>query len=227
MVNGTLRRAESAAALLRSRRWQPLWAHTLRGLMPAALFRVARLVICRLDEPPATATGCLTLRFAGRDDLDALCAVRDRRRAYRRYLDAGARPVLGWLGERPATICWLEPGRVHLSPSNGYRFEMEADEVWAFGCEVSEPLRRRGLYREHWARLMEILRHRGVHAAYLAVMQDDARSLAAHRRIGFEPVWQLSVVRLCGITRHRAVDLRDGQGRVVSGFGRWKGASRH
>jgi RimJ/RimL family protein N-acetyltransferase len=206
----TSRKLSSFGRLLREERWRDVRAHLTRGLLPAQIFRYAYLFIERLDEgslrsgfsPPGFA-----LRPVDRGDLPALLSLRDRDDGFRSSFEAGYLGLLGHLGERPATLSWVKLSRRHVSESNGYVLEMPARSAWTLGAWVDPDLRGRGLYAAHAAAVLHHLRLRGVDRLYCAVEADNAASMSAHEKVGWQKILSVRTLRLAGLTFCRVRDL--------------------
>lgn len=179
------------------------WA--ARSVLPWGLFRANRLVIAQLDLDGVPAPGPgpgLRVRWAGPADIERLAWVKRRTTQFRHFFEQGHRCAVGELDGQPASFAWIECGAGHRSAPNGYVFGMAPDECWAFGAVVAPAFRRRGLYAAHWQGLAGLLRAGGIARVFVAIEADDARSMAAHRRAGFRPLYLFGMVRVAGTMRH-------------------------
>jgi hypothetical protein len=197
-----------------------------RALFPAFLFRRNAMLITRLREVrrlprPLPRIG---IRWGGREDEPALLRIRPREGGYAAHLDDPAcRLLVGEVDGQLASFNWFRTDEWHASRTNGYSFLLGPGAVWAFGFEVDPSFRMSGIFHKHWAVGMELLREIGVDRVYGSVQADNPRSVNSHRRLGFEMIYHFSVLRVAGLTFHRAVPDEGTDLPASRGLGRWIG----
>jgi L-amino acid N-acyltransferase YncA len=199
--------------MVREGRWATLRATALRGTFPAPLFRWNRLRIERISlesarEAPPLEGGTLDVGWAGPHDIDLLLSVRDKPGAFERSFREGYWCAVGRLDGEPVTMSWVETAAWHVSRTNAYQVKLPADAGWHIGSFVREHLRGRGLYAHHTLGLLRKLREQGLGQLYCAVEADNPASRRAHERVGYEPVFELRVLRLLGLTLCAVSDRR-------------------
>ncbi len=204
------------------RDWRSLAAHTLRGLFPAAAFRVHRTIVVRLHAPAPGARADVTVRRGTRTDLALLPRIKARERGFEAEWSAGCTLFLAEIGGVPAGFEWIDHAPRHVSPPNAYAFALPPGSAWAFGVEVAPAFRGRGVFHALAAGALADLAANGVARVYSAVLADNTASLHAHRRAGFAALYEVLVVRFAGLVWHHARPLLPGF--VPSrGWGRWAG----
>lgn len=212
-------------SLLRARRRAELRAALSRSLFPPAVYRANTLVIVRAERlrPLPRPLASIHVRWGTPADEPLLQALRRRREGYGHHFAAGRLLLLGTSENTPVSCSWVELGSVHESPANGYRFRYGADAAWLFGAEVAPAFRFAGAFHKHFVEALRLLGERGVVRAYGSVQADNPNSLGAHVRLGFEPLWTLSVTRVAGLTRHDAAPGAGCPWARERGFGAWDG----
>lgn len=212
-------------SMVRSKQWDGLRAVLERDLVPARLFRRNAMAIVKLREcrPLPRPLEAAVFRWGRREDEPALQAIRPRPKGYGHQFDAGHLLFIGEFGGEVASYSWFETESPHRSKSNGYLFHYPFNAVWAFGLEVHPRFRLSGIFHKHWVEGLRLLRARGVDTVYGSVQLDNNRSIQSHFRLGFEFLWELHIMRLAGLTRHRARPGTDGSGPIQSGWSIWQG----
>ena len=199
--------------LLREGRWASLRATALRGVLPAPVFRWNRLRIERIslenarDAPPLNGYAH-EVHWAGPDDIGVLLSVRDKPDAFERSFRKGCWCAVGVLEGEPVSMSWVETDAWHVSRANAYQVKLPAGAGWHVGSYVRDDLRGRGLYAHHTLGLLRKLREQGLSQLYCAVEADNPASRRAHERVGYEPVFELRVLRLLGLTLCAVSDRR-------------------
>jgi RimJ/RimL family protein N-acetyltransferase len=199
--------------MVREGRWASLKATFLRGVFPAPLFRWNRLRIERISlagarQAPPLDRRTLRVQWAGPGDTGRLLRVRDKPEAFERSFRDGHWCALGQLDGEPATMSWVETADWHVSRTNAYRMKLPAGAGWHIGSFVREDLRGQGLYAHHTLGLLRMLHAEGLRELYCAVEADNAASRRAHERVGYEPLFELRVLRLLGLTLCAVEDRR-------------------
>jgi hypothetical protein len=221
----TWAKVRTAADLVTAREYGTLRATLERGTFPAALLRRNQLLIERLPVPiipePDEGPRGLALRWADPDEIDLLLRVRHRRRAFRASFAAGHRCVVGLLDGEPATVEWVEITGAHVSTANGYSLDLPPASAWILGSFVRPDMRGQRLFARHTRCLAELLMAEGVQQGYCAVEVDNPASRRAHLQAGYEGLYQFHVLRLLGVTRHKAWDLQRPEVPPVIGWGPW------
>lgn len=215
----------TAADLVAAQRYRELRATLERGTFPFVLFRRNRLLIERLPldgpEDPGLPPDGLRVEWADPSDMEALCRVRNRREAFELGFVEGHLCAVGWLGEEPVTLEWINRTRQHVSAANGYSLKLPPQSAWLLGSYVRPDMRGHRLYPRHTRALAPLLRERGLRQGYCAVEVDNPASRKAHLAAGYEELLQFHVLRVLGVTRHKVRDLRVEGARAKSGWGPW------
>lgn len=221
-------RARTALRFVREGRFRALRATVARGLFPAPLFRRNRLIIAATEQVPEPARPLpgFELHWGSRRDLPRLSKVRNRPREFERFLEAGCLCLLGAVDGEPVSFSWIELEHSHVSRPNAYCFPLGQGAAWAFGFSSIRGLEDRELFHHHWWNKMRLLGEAGIREVFLAVQSDDQQERTAHRVAGFEMVFELDLLRICGATFHRVGDLSRGGARLSAGFGSWEAAPR-
>jgi RimJ/RimL family protein N-acetyltransferase len=107
-------------------------------------------------------------------------------------------------------MSWVETDAWHVSRANAYRVKLPAGAGWHIGSYVREDLRGRGLYAHHTLGLLRKLRQEGLAQLYCSVQADNLPSRSAHEKVGYQPVFELQVLRLLGLTVCSLRDRRNG-----------------
>ena len=82
-----------------------------------------------------------------------------------------------------------------------------------------------GIFHKYWVESLPLLAERGISEVLGSIQADNPLSINSHRRLGFELLYALRVVRAAGATWHRA-EPGEGTGLPASrGFGPWHGAA--
>jgi hypothetical protein len=82
-----------------------------------------------------------------------------------------------------------------------------------------------GIFHKYWVETLPLLAARGISEVLGSIQADNPLSINSHRRLGFELLYTLRVVRAAGTTWHRA-DPADGSNLPASrGFGPWHGSA--
>jgi len=213
--------------LAREGKREELKALVTRGLLPAWAFRANELVIVRLTRPRPLprALPHVAIRPAGPADEPLFQAIRPRKGGYGVNFERGSLAFLGEVSGEPAAFGWFELGERHRSKTNGYSFALGPGAAWAWGIEVEPRFRLSGIFHKYWVESLPLLAARGVSEVLGSIQADNPLSINSHRRLGFELLYTLRVVRAAGVTWHRA-DSADGSQLPASrGFGPWHGAA--
>jgi hypothetical protein len=215
----------TAIDILRSGNRSTFRAALTRALLPASIFRINELVIVRLTERPRLPRPLerVTVRWASREDEEALQRIRPREDGYQANFDSGAWCLLGEVDGEPGSFNWFEIGAWHESRTNAYRFWLGPRAAWAWGFEVLPRFRMSGIFVKQWAFAVEALAEHGIDTIYGAVQTDNPASVTAHLRLGFEELYRFRVTRFAGLVRHRAEPGRDLDAPAASGWGSWIG----
>ena len=221
-------RVRTALRFVREGRFRALRATVARGLFPAPVFRRNRLIIAAVEDVPSP-SGLLPgfdLRWGSRRDLPRLVKVRNRPREFEQFFGAGCLCLLGELAGEPASFSWIELEHSHVSRPNAYCFPLGPGAAWAFGFTGIRGIEDEELFHHHWWWKMRLLKDAGISEVFLAVQSDDELERRAHRNAGFEMVFELDLLRVCGATFHRVGDLSRGGARLSAGFGSWEAVPR-
>jgi GNAT superfamily N-acetyltransferase len=215
----------TAIDMLRSRDVTGLRATLTRALLPASIFRINELVILRLRERPRLPRPLerIRVRWATREDEEALQHVRPRHEGYASNFDTGSWCLLGEVDGEPASFNWFEVGPWHGSRTNAYRFWLGPHAAWAWGFEVLPRFRMTGIFVKQWAVAFDELAGHGIDTIYGAVQTDNPGSVAAHERLGFEELFHYRVTRVAGLVRHHVTPGRDLEAPEEKGWGAWIG----
>lgn len=211
--------------LAREGKRDELKALVTRGLFPAWAYRDNALAIVRLRQPRPLPRPLpqVTIREATPADEPLFQRVRPRRGGYAVNFAKGSIAFLGEVSGEPAAFGWFELGERHLSETNGYTFALGPGAAWAWGIEVEPRFRLSGIFHKYWVETLPRLAPRGVDRVLGSIQADNPLSVNSHRRLGFELLYQFRVVRLAGMTWHRA-DPGEGTGLPASrGPGVWHG----
>ncbi|MCU0222990.1 MAG: hypothetical protein MUF27_02750 [Acidobacteria bacterium] len=213
--------------LARDGKRDELKALVTRGLFPAWAFRANEQVIVRLTRPRPLprALPQVAIRPAGPDDEPLFQAIRPRKGGYGVNFQRGSIAFLGEVSGEPAAFGWFELGERHRSRTNGYTFALGPRAAWAWGIEIEPRFRLSGIFHKYWVETLPALAERGIDEVLGSIQSDNPLSINSHRRLGFELLYALRVVRALGATWHRA-DPGEGTGLPASrGLGPWHGAA--
>lgn len=210
--------------LLREGKSGEVRAYLGRALFPAWLWRKNEMVVVRLTDPrplPRPLAGC-RVRWGRPEDEPAMQAVRPRRAGYGANFARGHLSLLAEVEGTPAAFGWFEAGPAHRSRTNGYSFRLGPGAAWAYGIEVAPRFRLSGVFHKYFADGAALLREKGFTAIYGSIQADNPHSINSHRRMGFQVIYRFRIVRVCGITWHRAEPVDDPALPGRRGFGCWK-----
>lgn len=213
--------------LARDGKRDELKALVTRGLFPAWAFRANRQVIVRLTRPRPLPRPLpqVAIRPAGPEDEPLFQAIRPRQGGYGVNFERGSLAFLGEVAGEPAAFGWFELGERHRSRTNGYTFALGPHAAWAWGIEVEPRYRLSGIFHKYWVETLPRLAERGITEVLGSIQADNPLSINSHRRLGFELLYTLRVVRTLGLTWHRA-DPGEGTGLPPGrGLGPWHGAA--
>ena len=212
--------------LTREGKRDELRALVTRGLLPAWAFRANELVIVRLARahPLPRALPHVAIRPAGPEDEPRFQAIRPRKGGYGVNFARGSLAYLGEVSGEPAAFGWFELGDRHRSRTNGYTFTLGPGAAWAWGIEVEPRFRLGGIFHKYWVETLPLLATRGISEVFGSIQADNPLSIRSHRRLGFELLYSLRVVRAAGMTWHRADPAGGSDLPPSRGFGPWHGA---
>ena len=212
--------------LTREGKRDELRALVTRGLLPAWAFRANELVIVRLARahPLPRALPHVAIRPAGPEDEPRFQAIRPRKGGYGVNFARGSLAYLGEVSGEPAAFGWFELGDRHRSRTNGYTFTLGPGAAWAWGIEVEPRFRLSGIFHKYWVETLPLLATRGISEVFGSIQADNPLSIRSHRRLGFELLYSLRVVRAAGMTWHRADPAGGSDLPPSRGFGPWHGA---
>ena len=220
--NPVPRRVRTALRIARQGDWSQLWRTTARQALPWWLFYTNDLRIVRLRRVREVQVdlGRFRVRPATHADLGRLAVLHDRGDEARAKLDQGDWCFLAEVDERPAAVAWFAHDREHRSRADGIRFHYGAQGCWSYWIEVHPDFRLRGALLKLWIDTFALLRARGVTAVYSGIEETNPPSVRAHLRLGFEEIHRVQMLRLVGLTLHRA---RTPQGSWRVAAGTWRG----
>jgi len=183
-------------------RWRAIGSALSTSTFPPALFRRCGLIIFALRDmvPPAGNAEDLSVRPADDADIPALLALRPGNVLYRSSLRREERCFLGTIGDDLAVVTHVKVGPWHRSRHEAYRFALRPGEAWAYGGFVGPRFRGRKLLHHQWYRAWAHLRTEGFHTLYCSIQKGNEASLRVHDRMGYTPIYDLSIFRLLGIT---------------------------
>lgn len=210
--------------LVREGKTRELAAHLGRSFFPAWLFRKNEMVVVRLQEPrplPRPLAGCL-VRWGTPADEPLMQAIRPRRKGYARNFAQGHLSLVAEVEGQPAAFGWFETGEAHPSRTNGYTFRLGPGVAWAFGIEVAPRFRLSGAFHKYFVDGSALLREKGFHTICGSIQADNPHSINSHRRMGFQVIYKFKMLRVLGITWHRADPVDDPSLPQSRGLGRWK-----
>lgn len=159
------------------------------GVRVVCLYHVYELPVTALeprapDAGPPTGRG-LELRD-GRDALEDLVAVIDKRDLYRERLDRGDRCLICYADGRPAGFVWFQDGPVHREERLGFTVRFEPAEMYCFDFYVHEEFRRRGVAREMMRGMIHHAARRLDRRRLTCIIEvHNLRSRRANERIGW------------------------------------------
>ena len=151
------------------------------------------------------------------EDLPSFCFGIDREETSRRLSSGHLGCVLKQGGEVTCSL-WAGRGRVHYPApsvhlySDSTTFDLAPGQAWVFDVVCRPDLRGRGLATALLNETLRVLSGSGTRRVLATVGLDNAGSLKAFVRNGFQPVRKVSYRRLCFVGRRTIVPLPEGSG---------------
>jgi len=172
-----------------------------RVLIPAAIFRVARMTILEILPHALTAPVVADerIRWATPQDVQQLAAFGHALDALQRRIAEGARACI--LTERTMLLAyvWFH-GPYHDEEDLGVRFSLGPGEIWLFDAMVKVDQRGRGLYPQLLKTATRDLGREGVRRILIAIETANGNSLHAHQAAGAKAVTTVCGLRIFGFT---------------------------
>ncbi len=168
-----------------------LWAMDLDGAGPT----------------PAASHTAATFGEVPWDEADALAAAMgpaDPGAARRRLMD-GRRCFAAWVAGAIAAYGWVSQGEESVGElERAFRPQPDAAYIW--DCATLPPFRRHGLYRSLLRHIAGTLRAEGVRRLWIGASRRNRPSIVGFANAGFQPVINLTYVRVLGLRHTRIID---------------------
>jgi GNAT superfamily N-acetyltransferase len=178
-----------------------LWAMELDGAGPAL----------------AASHAAATFGEVSWDETDALAAamgLADSGAAQRR-LAAGRRCFAAWVEGEIAAYGWVSQGEESVGElERAFRIQPDAAYIW--DCATLPPFRRRGLYSGLLRHIASALRAEGMRQLWIGASRRNRPSIFGFANAGFQPVINLTYVRVLRLRHTRIIDDKAAPPRLVA-----------
>jgi GNAT superfamily N-acetyltransferase len=175
------------------------------------------MVLDGADPAPAAPHGAATFGEVPWDEADALAAamgLADPSAAWRRLAD-GRRCFAAWVAGEIAAYGWVSHGEESVGElERAFRLQPDAAYIW--DCATLPPLRRRGLYSSLLRHIAGALRAEGKRRLWIGASRQNRPSIAGFANAGFQPVINLTYVRVLGLRHTWMIDDRAAPPGLVS-----------
>jgi ribosomal protein S18 acetylase RimI-like enzyme len=188
----------------------------MRGLIPAPLFRLTRMVILEI-RPDRTAAPPVVeecIRWAHLEDVPDLTALGHAPEVLRRRLDSGARACVFTDVDGILGYVWFH-GPSHDEEDLAVRFALGAGEIWLFDAMVKAEHRGRGIYPRLLRQATLDLGEDGIQRILIAIESANRNSRRAHEAAAAKVIGTVCSLRILGFTF-----VRYGRGPDVAWRGR-------
>lgn len=170
-----------------------LWAMDLDGTAPA----------------PAVSHTAATFGEVSWDETDALAAAMGLAvpGAARRRLADGRRCFVAWVAGEIAAYGWVSQGEESVGELERV-FRLPPDAAYVWDCATLPPFRRHGIYSSLLRHIAGTLRAEGVRRLWIGAARRNRPSIVGFANAGFQPVINLTYVRVLGLRHTRIIDDR-------------------
>jgi GNAT superfamily N-acetyltransferase len=159
------------------------------------------------DPTPAASRTAATFGEVPWDEADALAAAMgptDPGAAQRRLTD-GRRCFAVWVAGEIAAYGWVSQGEESVGElERAFRLQPDAAYIW--DCATLPPFRRHGLYSGLLRHIAGTLRAEGVRRLWIGASRRNRPSIVGFANAGFQPVINLTYVRVLGLRHTRITD---------------------
>jgi ribosomal protein S18 acetylase RimI-like enzyme len=141
------------------------------------------------------------------DEADALAAAMGLTDpgAARQRLAHGRRCFAVWVAGEIAAYGWVSQGEESVGElERAFRLQPDAAYIW--DCATLPPFRRRGLYSSLLRHIAGTLRAEGVRRLWIGASRRNRPSIVGFANAGFQPVINLTYVRVLGLRHTRIID---------------------
>ncbi len=186
-----------------------LIAQKLVRRLPFRPVDVGKLCFLRLDHVPAVPRamlrGSADVRFAMRDDLDALVELhrdgtgrRNKRAIFGDRFANGDWCAVAEVDREIVGYEWFSDKPVHHESAWGFAIDVPSGFIYAYDAYIDPAYRNSGIWLRFKAYLSEWMTARGKSGVLTFVEYGNWPSLRTHLRFGFEPSESVLAVRVIG-----------------------------